>query len=224
MNGNSAESTAVQRHHKLYQRPDVIAQGRLVTTWWRLHYLQYAWLSIFGVLCRVSDRRGNLTRGKMAKWSESYVLAFLAASIALFSISRVATGELAHVLVLSSLIAGGYRVYEIVFAQSYYLLQSQSNNVTSFTRTLLFQVIFVVEISLHGANIALHYSDAGIWPALAFSFQSLTLQANFLDPPFSAPTLVQVVYGGCSVVGLVILLGSLPMVISAASRVLGEER
>jgi hypothetical protein len=114
-------------------------------------------------------------------------------------------------------------------------MQNAPNKVTSFTRTLLFHIIFIVEISLHSVNIALHENivsdctgatcgvgDLSVWGAFARAYQSLTLQGNFLEQ--GLPQRLQVVYGGCTVVGLVILVGSLPMIVSAASKSLGEHR
>ena len=112
-------------------------------------------------------------------------------------------------------------MYEIAFAQSYYLLQTGSNRVTSFTRTLLFHFMFIVEISMHTSTIALH-EDKGlsVWTSFGRAYQFLTLQGNFLDDQIAQR--LQVVYAGCTVVGLVILVGSLPMVVSASSKALGE--
>lgn len=217
-------SAGVQRHHKIYLMNSVRRQGRLVEWWWRFQYVQYTYLSIFGFMCRVSENKGKLNRGKIARWSERYVVGFFVVAIVLFG-TRTAMedqfgGSISSSVSWVSAVIGGYRVYEIVFSQAYYLLQTGTNRVTSFTRTLLFHVVFIMEISLHSANIALNETCWSVWRSFALAFQSLTLQGNFLDEKL--PERMQVVYAGCSVVGLVILVGSLPMVLGASSRSLGQ--
>jgi hypothetical protein len=228
-----------QRHDRIYLEDDVVKQGNLVCWWWRLNYIQYTWLSLFGIMCRLSESRNSLTKERLMKWSERYVLTFLVLAAGLFAIRTGFEDRgpwfVDDATVWLSTVIGAYRVYEIVFAQAYYLMQTAPNKVTSFTRTLLFHIIFIVEISLHSANIALHENivpdctgatcgvgHLSVWGAFARAYQSLTLQGNFLEQ--GLPQRLQVVYGGCTVVGLVILVGSLPMIVSAASKSLGEHR
>ena len=240
-----------QRHDRIYLEADVVEQGNLVCWWWRVNYLQYTWLSLFGIMCRMSDpderknigeprnRSDKLDKKKLASWSEQYVLTFLALAAGLFSVRTGFEDRgpwfVDDAAVWLSTAIGAYRVYEIVFAQAYYLMQTAQNKVTSFTRTLLFHIIFIAEISLHSVNIALHENivsdctsatcgvgDLSVWGAFARAYQSFTLQGNFLEQ--GSPQRLQVVYGGCTVVGLVILVGSLPMILSAASKSLGEYR
>ena len=137
-----------------------------------------------------------------------------------------ASPDTASIVFALAAIIGGYRTYEIVFAQSYYILQARPTRLTSFTRTILFHLLFVVEISMHATVIARHVTNVSIAEALAFSFKCLTLQTDFFDPPFLAhgvngqdwAWLLQLVYFGSNVVGIVILLGALPLIVGAAAK------
>lgn len=221
------ELTGIQRHHKIYEHESVKPQGFVVRGWWRFHYAQYAWLTAFGFACRFSGNGGRLTQEKLRRWSDWYVLGCLIFALLLFGVRTVfeddGWGSLDGIAAWTAAIFGGYRVYEIAFAQSYYLLQTGSNRVTSFTRTLLFHFMFIVEISMHTSTIALHEEKSlSVWTSFGRAYQFLTLQGNFLDDQIVQR--LQVIYAGCTVVGLVILVGSLPMVVSASSKALGEHR
>lgn len=226
----TTELTGIQRYQKMYELESVKSQGFVVRGWWRFHYVQYAWLTAFGFACRVAGSREHgdtrrLTPEKLRRWSDWYVLGCLVLAVLLFGLRTVfeegGRGSLDGIAAWAATIIGGYRVYEIVFAQSYYLLQTGTNRVTSFTRTLLFHFMFIVEISLHTSTIALHEEEGlSVWTSFGRAYQFLTLQGNFLDDRIIER--LQVVYAGCTVVGLVILVGSIPMVVSASSKSLGE--
>lgn len=224
------ELTGVQRHHKIYEHESVKSQGFVVRGWWRFHYAQYAWLTAFGFACRVAGNRNDddtrrLTPEKLRRWSDWYVVGCLVLAVLVFTVRTVFEedrwGSLDGIAAWAATIIGGYRVYEIVFAQSYYPLQTGTNRVTSFTRTLLFHFMFIVEISLHASTIALHEEKSlSVWTSFGRAYQFLTLQGDFMKEGLDS--WLQVVYAGCTVVGLVILVGSLPMVVSASSKALGE--
>ena len=118
-------------------------------------------------------------------------------------------------LVWASVVVGAYRTVEIVFAQAYYLLQTTRTTLTSFTRTMLFHVLFVVEITLHSSVVARRDGDVTLVESLGRGFQAVTLQFDFLSPRVG---LQQAVYFGCNLVGIVILLGSLPLVVGVVSK------
>ncbi|MFM9084228.1 MAG: hypothetical protein ACKOQ7_10195, partial [Actinomycetota bacterium] len=159
----------------------------------------------------------NFTTKRLSKWSHNYVVIFLATCVILTGSVFVArTNNTVFFLVC---LVGGLRLYEVVCAQSYYLLQTRQTTVSSFTRTFLFHILFLIEGILYAAAVNVHYNVAlSVQKAVGFAFLAVTLQTNFLDASIAPNNFVQAAYLGCNLLGIVIFLASLPVLVGSVAK------
>jgi len=205
-----------QRHHPLHRLSSVRDEGRLVRAWWFVQYHQYVHGTLFGYRMLRRERRKKFDTGILKDLSEKYVftcISVCAVLSVLQMLMRSSTVVFVAVLVVASL-----RLYEVVFAQVYYLLQTRRTTVSSFTRTFLFHFIFLVEGMLYASAIAVHTLDTSVPRSIGFAFLAVTLQANFLDPTVATSDIAQAAYLGCNLLGIVIFLASLPVLVGFVGK------
>lgn len=205
-----------QRHHPLHLLPSVREEGRIVRTWWFIQYHQYVHGTPFGNWMLRRDRKGKFDTASLRDLSELYVLVCLGTCLMLSTLQFVFSTNRAVFVVLIAI--ASLRLYEVVFAQVYYLLQTRRTTVSSFTRTFLFHFLFLVEGILYASAIAVHTLDTPLPRALGFAFLAVTLQENFLDPSVATDNLAQVAFLGCNILGLVIFLASLPVLVGFVGK------
>ncbi|MFM8793780.1 MAG: hypothetical protein ACKOFF_02635 [Acidimicrobiales bacterium] len=209
--------TTPQRHSRQYRWDSTRKEGWLVVLWWFFQFHQYVHGTIFGYLMYRQDKAGKFTSKRLSKWSHNYVVICLATCVVLTVSAFVArTNNTVFFLVC---LVGGLRLYEVVFAQSYYLLQTRRTTVSSFTRTFLFHILFLIEGILYAAAVNVHYTVVlSVQKAVGFAFLAVTLQTNFLDASIAPNNFVQAAHLGCNVLGLVIFLASLPVLVGSVAK------
>ena len=210
-----------QRHHRWYQLKQVKSQGRIVEAYWRFNYFQYTWLTPYGSYMRTLFKRAKWTPQKQGRLSERYVLRMLTIAVLIQGVAICwfdRFGTLRTTSLIVAAVIGGFRVWEVFWAQAHYALQTEKSTLTSFTRTLLFHAIFLVESTLNGTSVlALHLrkAPAEVLPRLV---DIITLQSSV-----SSTTLLDTAYAkwvayGCLAVSLVILLVALPLIVGIVAK------
>lgn len=206
-----------QRHSRQYRWDSTRKEGWLVVGWWLFQFHQYVHGTVFGYVMHRLDRAEKFSLERLSKWSHNYVGLCIATCVILtaWTFADRANGVAFFLVCL----VGGLRLYEVVFAQLYYLLQTRRTTVSSFTRTFLFHFLFLLEGILYAAAVNVHYNAAlSVQKAVGFAFLAVTLQANFLDDSIAPNNFVQVAHLGCNLLGIVIFLASLPVLVGSVAR------
>ena len=206
-----------QRHSRQYRWESTRKEGLLVVMWWFFQFHQYVHGTIFGYLMYRQDKAGTFDTKRLSRWSHNYVVICMAMCAVLTGWSFVTPGN--DTVFFLVCLVGGLRLYEVVFAQSYYLLQTRRTTVSSFTRTFLFHVLFLMEGILYAAAVNVHYNvGLSVQRAVGFAFLAVTLQTNFLDASIAPNNLVQAAHLGCNLLGIVIFLASLPVLVGSVAK------
>ena len=206
-----------QRHYPMYRLETVKRQGRFVTAWWLFQYIQYSFLTLFGVFVWWNDRPtvARFSSENLKKWSEAYVFLCLVVCTGVFVPGFIWQNSS---VMWAAVVVGGYRMYEVFFAQLYYIMQTRRTRLTSFTRTFLFHLLFIAEAILYTSVVIVQREETTVPHALGLSFQAVTLQGNFLTISADSDNLVQLAAIGCNLIGVVILLASLPVLLGSISK------
>lgn len=208
----------------MYRSISTDVEGPFVKAWWFVSYWQYTRLTFFGAWARWVDehRPGGETARSIRRGSDFYVALCFGVAVSLV-VTAALTSEVEFLVPIAAIL-GGYRLYEIVFSQLYFLLQSRATKVASFTRTLLFQGLFAFEAVAYASVIGISSGNMDLDRAVFEGYRSLTLQADTLviGEEFSRSS--GLAFTGANVAGIVILLGVLPLLIGALSGTWREER
>ena len=199
-------------------------EGPLVKAWWVVSFWQYTRLTAFGAWVRHVDERNPESEAtkRIREGSDLYVV--LCSAIATASLGASVLFGRSTILTIVASVLGAYRLYELVFAQLYFLTQSRVSKVASFTRSVLFQGFFAWETVAYCSAISIASTNIGEARAVFEGFRSLTLQADTLSIRNEFGLSAGLAFSGANVAGILLLLGVLPMLVGTLSGTWKERR
>ncbi|MGA0863860.1 MAG: hypothetical protein ACO3RB_08225 [Ilumatobacteraceae bacterium] len=211
-----------QRHHRWFLLRAVRGQGGIVVGYWLFNYLQYV-ATPYGAFMRRQFTSERWTPRKQAFYSERYVLRMSTLAVLWFVAALVSdrgssSGGDRLVILWVVGIVGGFRVWEVFWAQVHYALQTEKSRVTSFTRTLLFHVFFIVEAVMNATTwISFHVNEPvkEVFPVMV---DVVTLQRSISDNVVLVTWMSKLVAYGVLAMSLVILLVAVPLVVGVVAK------
>lgn len=211
-----------QRHHAWFRLTEVRRQGRIVEAYWKFNFAQYL-ATPYGAFMRRLFKKSQWTSRKQAYYSERYVLRMLTLATLWFAVAfgdspDAQNGWTRNLVLWTVGMVGGFRIWEVFWAQVHYALQTEKSRVTSFARTLLFHVIFIIEAIMNATTFVAFHLRRPAHEILPVFVDVVTLQRSISDNAVLVTWHAKIVAYGALAMSLVILLVAVPLIVGVVAK------